>query len=146
MSVVPYDKELEALEEEERKVDLEITKQEKSQQIAEKRRKLEELSSAGSSSSTAAVPTVTRTATLTVKTSKVRRISFRLGSVKRQRQSCNNCAMTLAISLSLKTMQSLQNGVATHFRVTPLYSVRTESLLSLQSCRSVDADARCKRA
>ena len=76
MSVVPYDKELEALEEEERKLDLEIAKQEKSQQIAEKRRKLEELSSAGSSS-TAAVPTVTRTATLTVKTSKVRRISFR---------------------------------------------------------------------
>ena len=76
MSVVPYDKELEALEEEERKLDIEIAKQEKAQQIAEKRRRLEKLSSAGSSS-TAAVPTVTRTATLTVKTSKVRRISFR---------------------------------------------------------------------
>ena len=74
MSVVPYDKELEALEEEERKLDLEIAKQEKSQQIAEKRRKLEQLSSAGSCSSTAAVPKVTRTATLTVKTSKVRHI------------------------------------------------------------------------
>ena len=73
MSVVPYDKELEALEEEERKLDLEIAKQEKSQQIAEKRRRLEKLSAAGSSS-TAAVPTVTRTATLTVKTSKVRHI------------------------------------------------------------------------
>ena len=75
MAVVPYDKELEAMEEEERQLDLEIAKQEKSQQIAEKRRKLQELSSVGSSS-TAAVPTVTRTATLTVKTSKVSSISY----------------------------------------------------------------------
>ena len=74
MSLVPYDKELEALEEEERQLDLEIAKQEKSREIAAKRRKLEELSSAGSGS-TAAVPTVTRTATLTVKTSKVRYVS-----------------------------------------------------------------------
>ena len=31
-----------------------------------------------------------------------------------------NAAMTLAILLSLKTMVSLQNGVATHFQATPL--------------------------
>ena len=103
MSVVPYDKELEALEEKERKLDLEIAKQEKSQQIAEKRRKLEELSSAGSCSSTAAVPTVTRTATLTVKTSKVSRMSFCYGSVytdhrlQKLRRHCDDASDTVLI-------------------------------------------------
>ena len=57
-----------------------------------------------------------------------------------------NTAMTLAILFSLKTMESLQNGFATHFQVTPLISMRTESLASSQSGRSVDADAWCKRA
>ena len=39
---------------------------------------------------------------------------IRLGSVytKRQRQRCDNSAMMLAILFSLKTMESLQNGVA----------------------------------
>ena len=44
----------------------------------------------------------------------------------------------LAILFSLKTMESLQNGVATHFRViplfrvTPLFSMITEPLVSSQ--------------
>ena len=48
-----------------------------------------------------------------------------LGSVYTmcQRQRCDNSAMRLAVLLSLKTMESLQNGVATHFRVTPLVSM-----------------------
>ena len=44
-------------------------------------------------------------------------------------------AMTLAILFSLKTMESIQNGVVTHFRATPLFSMRTVLLASLQSCR-----------
>ena len=34
--------------------------------------------------------------------------------------------------------ESLQNGLAIHFRVTPLFSMRTLLLLSLESCRSVE--------
>ena len=52
---------------------------------------------------------------------------------KRQRKHSDNSTMTLAILLSLKTMESLQNGVTTHFQVTPLLSLRTESLASPQS-------------
>ena len=48
--------------------------------------------------------------------------------------------------LSLETMESLQNGVATDFEETPLFSMRAVLLASLQSCRSVDADIWCKRA
>ena len=44
---------------------------------------------------------------------------------------------------SLKTMESLQNEVATHFQVPPLFSMRTESLVSSQSCHSFDSDAWC---
>ena len=44
---------------------------------------------------------------------------------KRQRQGCDDA---FAIPFSLKTMESLQNGVATYFQVTPLISMRTESL------------------
>ena len=55
-------------------------------------------------------------------------------------------AMTLAIPFSLKTMESLQNAVATYFQVTPLISMRIKSLVSSQSCRSLDADVWCKRA
>ena len=54
--------------------------------------------------------------------------------------------MTLAIPFSLKTIESLQNGVATYLQATPLISMRTKSLASSQSCRSFDADAWCKRA
>ena len=42
-------------------------------------------------------------------------------------------------------MKLLQIGVITHFQVTPLFSMRTVSLVSSQSCRSVDAHAWCKR-
>ena len=66
---------------------------------------------------------------------------------KRQRQRCDNSAMTLAILFSLKSVELLQNGFATHFQATPLISMRTKLQASLQSCRSVDADADawCKR-
>ena len=49
--------------------------------------------------------------------------------------------MMIAIPFSLKTMESLQNGVGTYFQVTPLISMRSKSLASSQSCRSLDADA-----
>ena len=52
----------------------------------------------------------------------------------------------LATLFSLKTMETLQNRVAIHFRAAPLFSMRTVSLASLQSCGSVDTDARCKWA
>ena len=57
-----------------------------------------------------------------------------LGAVytKRQRQHYNNPATTL------------QNGFATLSQVSPLISMRTESLAGAQSGRSVDADALCK--
>ena len=66
-----------------------------------------------------------------------------LGSVYTncQRRHCNNSAMMLVIRFSLQTMESLQNGVATHFQATSLFSMRTESLASSQSCRSIDSDA-----
>ena len=53
--------------------------------------------------------------------------------------------MTLAILFSLKTMELLKNGIATHFQVTTLFSMRTESLVSLPSCKSIDAVAWYKR-
>ena len=56
---------------------------------------------------------------------------------KHQHQHCNNSVMMLAILLSLKTMESLQNGVATHLQATSLFSMRTVSLVSSQSCCSV---------
>ena len=59
---------------------------------------------------------------------------------------CINAVMTLAILFSLKTMDSLQIGVATHLQVTPLFSMRTELLASSKSCRSIDPEAWCKRA
>ena len=46
---------------------------------------------------------------------------------KRPRQHCDNSAMTLGILFSLKTVESLQNGVATYFQAIPLISMRTES-------------------
>ena len=58
----------------------------------------------------------------------------------------DNSAMTLATLLSLKTMESLQNGGASHFQATPLFSMRTVLLVSLQNCRSFDADAWCEWA
>ena len=64
---------------------------------------------------------------------------------KHQRQCCDNSGMTLAILFSLKTVESLENGLQTHSGAIPLISIRTESQASSQSCRSVDADAWCKR-
>ena len=61
---------------------------------------------------------------------------------KRQRQRCDNSAMTLAILFSLKTEELLENGLQTHSRATPLFSMRTEC----KRHRSVDADAWYKRA
>ena len=57
--------------------------------------------------------------------------------------SVNTATTLLAILFSLKTMKSLQKGIATHFQSTPLFSMRKESLASLQSCRSVDTNAWC---
>ena len=61
---------------------------------------------------------------------------------RHQHQYCDNSAMMLGILFSLKIMESFKIEVATHFGVTPLLSMRTVSLESSQSCRSVDA--RCK--
>ena len=65
--------------------------------------------------------------------------------IKRQGQHCDNSAMTLAILFSLKTLESLQNGVAAHFQVTSLFSMRILSMTSLQSSHSIDPDTCCKR-
>ena len=62
---------------------------------------------------------------------------------KRHRQCCDSSAMMLVVLFSLKITQSLQNGIATHFQVTPLLSMRTESLGSSESSQS--SDASCKR-
>ena len=55
-------------------------------------------------------------------------------------------AMTLATLFSLKNNELLENGVATHFQATALFSMRAVSLASSQICCSVDAHAWCKRA
>ena len=52
-----------------------------------------------------------------------------------------NTVMTLAILLSLKTMEYLQYRVATHFGATPLFSMRPISLVLSQRCDSIDVDA-----
>ena len=51
-----------------------------------------------------------------------------------QHQHCHNSA--IMILFSLQTMESLQNGVTTHFQARPLFSMRTKSLAS---CRVVAA-------
>ena len=56
-----------------------------------------------------------------------------------------NDSMILAILPSLKTTESLQIEVATHFGATPLFSITAASLVSLQHCRSVDSEFMCKR-
>ena len=52
----------------------------------------------------------------------------------------------LVILFSLKTMESLKNGLQSHSEVTSLFSMTAVSLASLWSCRSIDADIWCKRA
>ena len=75
-------------------------------------------------------------------------VSKVLGPVytKRQHQGCDNSAMMLAILFSFRSMKLLLNRIATHFRVTSLFSMRIELLVSSQSCRSIDADAWSKWA
>ena len=70
-------------------------------------------------------------------------ISHLLGPIytKRQRQRCyDTCNSVLN-----ENNRVLQNGFATHFQATPLFSMRTESQASSQGCVSVDADAWCKQ-
>ena len=77
------------------------------------------------------------------------RCSF-LGAVytkrQRQRQLCDNAAITLAIVFSLITMESCQIGFAPHFQATSLFSMRTQSQESSQRYRRVDGDAWYKQA
>ena len=47
-------------------------------------------------------------------------------NTKHQSQCCNKSAMMPAILFSLKTMESLQDGVAIHSQVIPLISMRIE--------------------
>ena len=61
-------------------------------------------------------------------------------------QRWDNSAITLAILFSLTTMESLENGLQSNSGVAPLFSMTAVSLMSLQSCHSVDSDAQCKRA
>ena len=70
-------------------------------------------------------------------------LEFILGCVytKRLRQRSDNSAMILTILFSLKTRKLLQIGVATHFQVTPWFSMRTVSLASSQGVHAL-----CKRA
>ena len=58
--------------------------------------------------------------------------------IKGQCQHCDNFPMMLAILFSLETTVSLENGLQLHSGATPLL---TESLASLESCYSADADA-----
>ena len=52
----------------------------------------------------------------------------------------------LVILFSLKTVESLENGLQPQSGETPFFSINTESLASSQSCRSIDVDAWCKWA
>ena len=69
--------------------------------------------------------------------------TLRVIYTNRQRQRCDNSAKTLAILFSSKTTVSPENGLQSQSGVTPLFSMRTESPASSQSCRSVDTDAWC---
>ena len=71
---------------------------------------------------------------------------LRLVYTKRQRQHCENSMMMQVILFSLKPMVSLHNWVATHFQVTPLFSMKTLVLASLQSCHCIYTDVMCKWA
>ena len=75
---------------------------------------------------------------------KVGPILFSLVYTEHQCQCCANSVMILAIVFLLKTMESHQNGIATHFQETLLFSLRTVSLVLSQSCCCIDADAWCK--
>ena len=53
--------------------------------------------------------------------------------------------LSILVYWSINVAMTLQNRVATHFQASPLISMRTKSLASLQHYRSIDADAWCKR-
>ena len=59
---------------------------------------------------------------------------------KRQRQCCDD----VWDSVLIENNRVAPELVATHCQVSPLISMRTELLVSWQSCRSVDAEASCK--
>ena len=44
---------------------------------------------------------------------------------KRQRQCCDNSVMTVTILFSLKSIESLENGLQIHSGATLLFSIRT---------------------
>ena len=67
----------------------------------------------------------------------------RTAYIKRNRQCWDNSVMMPGILFSLKIIELLQNGVATYFQATPLFSMRTESPGSSLSSRSIDTDAWC---
>ena len=58
------------------------------------------------------------------------------------RQLCDEASDTVLIENNGIT----KNGLLPQSGATPLFSMRTISLVSSQSCRSNDADAWCKRA
>ena len=74
---------------------------------------------------------------------RVRQVREFLGPI--YTKASDNASTTLRWYL-LKTIESLQIGVGTHFRVTPMFSMKMVSLGSLQSCRRHDTEAWCKRA
>ena len=51
----------------------------------------------------------------------------------------DDTAMILVMLFSLKTMESLENGLQSHSVVTLLFSMTALSLASSQSCYSVDS-------
>ena len=65
---------------------------------------------------------------------------------KHQHQRCDNSVMMLVIQFSLKTMESLENGLQPHSGATVLFSMITVSLASSQRFHSIDSDAWCKGA
>ena len=65
---------------------------------------------------------------------------------KCQHQRCDQSVITLASLFLVKTTESLENGLQPYSGVIPVFSMRTESLASSQSCRSGDADACYKQA
>ena len=73
----------------------------------------------------------------------LKRLRVRLprASAPMLQQCWNDSSDTVLIEL--KTIESPQKGLQLYSGATPLFSMRTVSLASLQSCRSVDADAWC---
>ena len=66
---------------------------------------------------------------------------LRFGPIYTKRQ----CQLRV-ILFSLKTIESPQNGVPTHFQAAQLFAIRTESLESPRSYHSIDTEAWCEWA